>query len=78
MTAGLVKPNSPRVQAKLSHEAGTVNRLVRRCHEDGFLVDELYLTFTSRFPTDAERAVATNYLREHSGRRRQAAGKIAP
>jgi hypothetical protein len=69
--------NSPRVQTKLSHEAGTVARLVRRCREDGPLVDELYLTFFSRFPSEDESAVAVGYLRDHASQRQQAAEDLA-
>src|SRR5262249_41238611 len=47
--------NSPDIQAKLTHEAGTVARLVRTEKEDVKLVEELYLTFFARFPTPDEK-----------------------
>jgi hypothetical protein len=65
--------NSPEIHAKLSHEGGAVARLVRRQAEDGPLVEEMYLTFFSRPPSPKEKAAAVDYLREHSGQRRQAA-----
>jgi hypothetical protein len=69
--------NSPHLHDKLTHEGGSLARLVRRTAEDGPLVEELYLTFYSRFPTDTERAVAVGYLRENKRQRRQAAEDLA-
>ena len=42
--------NSPDIQAKLTHEAGTVARLVRAQKDDAKLVEELYLTFYRALP----------------------------
>ena len=53
--------NSPEVQAKLSHERGTVARLVRRKADDGALVEELYLTFYSRPPSESKVAFSSSY-----------------
>jgi hypothetical protein len=69
--------NSPEIQAKLAHEKGTVARLVRQFEADDKLVEELYLTFYSRFPADRERAAAVEYLRRHAAERRQAAEDLA-
>ncbi|HZY88906.1 MAG TPA: DUF1549 and DUF1553 domain-containing protein [Gemmataceae bacterium] len=69
--------NAPEVHAKLSHAGGTVARLVKRGPEDGPLVEEMYLTFYSRFPSEEERKVALGYLREHRAERRQAAEDLA-
>jgi hypothetical protein len=69
--------NSPEIQAKLSHEGGYVARSVKQKAEDGPLVEELYLTFYSRFPTEKERAAAVEYLRKHADVRRQAAEDLA-
>ncbi len=68
--------NSERVHSKLTHESGTVARLVRASLDDRRLVEDLYLTFFSRRPTDAESESATKYLRESSDRR-QAAEDLA-
>jgi hypothetical protein len=69
--------NSPEIQAKLSHEGGTVARLTRQQPEDGALAEELYLTFFSRVPTAQERAIATAHLGRDRSRRRQAAEDLA-
>ena len=69
--------NSPEIQAKLSHEAGTVARLVREQPDDGKLVEELYLTFFSRLPTTAERVATVGHLKKHASKRREAAEDLA-
>jgi hypothetical protein len=69
--------NAPALQAKLSHEAGTVARLERAKADDGALLEELYLTFYSRPPTEGERLAGQSYLRERAGNRREAAEDLA-
>jgi hypothetical protein len=69
--------NSPEIQGKLSHEGGTVARLVREVMEDGILVEELYLTFYSRLPSQEEKALGMAYLRRDAAKRRQAAEDLA-
>jgi hypothetical protein len=69
--------NSPALQAKLSHDLGTVARLIRAQGDDAALVEELYLTFYSRFPSAEERRDAVAYLREHVENRREAAEDLA-
>jgi uncharacterized protein DUF1549/uncharacterized protein DUF1553 len=70
--------NSPELQAKLSHEAGNVARLVRRNPSDNSaLVDDLYVAILSRRPTADEESVATKYLQDHHPTRRQAAEDLA-
>ncbi len=69
--------NSPQIQAKLTHENGTVARLVRRLANNDALVEDLYLTFLSRQPSPAERTAALHYLDRHSSQRRQAAEDLA-
>jgi hypothetical protein len=69
--------NSPDIQAKLSHEAGTVARLVRDEKDNAKLVEELYLTFFARFPTDQERAFAVDHLKANAAKRREAAEDLA-
>jgi hypothetical protein len=55
--------NSPNLEAKLSHDAG---RLAALCelypHDDHAAIEELYLTFFSRMPTNDEREVASQHL----------------
>jgi hypothetical protein len=69
--------NAPEIQAKLSHEGGTVAKLVKRQSDDGALVSELYLTFFSRLPRETERETTLAYLREHRDNRREAAEDLA-
>ncbi len=69
--------NAPELHDKLSHEAGTIARLCRAAGDDASLVDELYLTFYSRFPEARERTVAIEYLRREPARRRQATEDLA-
>lgn len=69
--------NSPEIHAKLTHEAGTVARLVRQHAEDGPLIEELYLTFFGRVPTAEERSAAVEDLARDPGRRREAAEDLA-
>ena len=68
--------NAPGLHAKLTHDAGTVARLVRRIPDDSALAVELYLTFFSRFPTEEERVVAMSHLALDPARRRQAAEDV--
>ncbi len=69
--------NAPELHAKVSHEAGAVSRLERQLRDDRALVDELYLTFFSRFPLDEERENALQYLGSHASERRRAAEDLA-
>jgi hypothetical protein len=69
--------NSPEIHDKLTHEGGAVARLVRLLPEDGPLVEDLYLTYYSRLPSEKERTVAVEYLAKEPGRRRQAAEDLA-
>jgi hypothetical protein len=69
--------NSPEIHDKLSHQGGVVAGLVKRLADDDPLVDELYLTFHSRRPTERERSVAVKYLKENRETRRKAAEDLA-
>jgi hypothetical protein len=69
--------NSTEIQAKLTHEGGTVARLVREQKDDGKLVEELYLTFFARFPRAAETATALKHLKKYPDNRRAAAEDLA-
>jgi hypothetical protein len=68
--------NSPGIQAKLSHERGTVAKLVRS-KKDAEMVEELYLIFFCRYPTESERTASLQYLTRHADNRRQAAEDVA-
>jgi hypothetical protein len=69
--------NAPEIHAKLIHERGNIAKWVRDKKSDPELVDEIYLTFYSRFPSDPERKTALEFLQRHSGQRRQAAEDLA-
>jgi hypothetical protein len=69
--------NSPQVHDKIAHEAGYVAKLVKREVKDEAVVEELYLTFYSRPPSEKERGVALAYLRDHKEKRRQAVEDLA-
>jgi hypothetical protein len=71
--------NSERVQQKLAHEDGLIARLCRRESDNARLVEELYLTIFSRYPSDGERQVAVAHLQRSAGApaRRTAAEDLA-
>lgn len=69
--------NSPEIHAKISHDAGTVARLLRRNTDDSPLADELYLAYFSRFPTAKEKEIAVQYLHKNAAKRQQAAEDLA-
>jgi hypothetical protein len=69
--------NSPEICDKLSHAGGLVARLVRDQSNDDALVEELYLTFFSRFPSSDERQTALEYLATSPDSRRRAAEDLA-
>jgi hypothetical protein len=60
--------NSPEIQAKLSHQAGRLMALQQANSQDEPLVEQLYLNFFSRLPTDEERKVARAYLKTQPDR----------
>jgi hypothetical protein len=61
--------NSPRIQNKLSHADGTISRLAIRLTDENQLIERLYLTYFSRYPSDDERHAVTTYLDQHQDRR---------
>jgi hypothetical protein len=70
--------NSPEIQAKLMHEGGTVADFSRREElTDDQIVDELYLTFFSRFPDVQEKGAGCAYLAKHAQNRRPAIEDLA-
>ncbi len=60
--------NSPELQFKLSHEKGFVARLSRR-ESESEVIQELYLTFFSRMPTESEQKVSEQFLLSKTNRR---------
>jgi hypothetical protein len=69
--------NSPALHDKLTDEGGSVARLIRQHGEDAPLIEELYLTFYSRYPSADERRVAREHMQHHHDQRRQAAEDLA-
>lgn len=69
--------NSPTIQAKLSHEGGTVARLAAGTADDSTLVDELYLSFFSRLPNAGEKSTAIEHLAARKEKRQQAVEDLA-
>src|SRR5262249_52823325 len=69
--------NAPEIEGKLNHAGGRLAKLVKQQADDGALVEEVYLTFFSRMPDDAERKAAVDYLKERRARRREAAEDLA-
>ena len=64
--------NSPEIHAKLVDDGGTIAESVTRNRSDGALVDELYIEFYGRYPGEAERHRAIEYLAAASDRRKAA------
>ncbi len=69
--------NSSLIQEKLSHADGTVARWSQSALSEAELIDDMYLTFFSRFPSDAERTAATRYLQTHANSRQAAVEDLA-
>lgn len=68
--------NSPEIQNKLSHAGGHIARVVGEIPNNDLLVEEVYLTWFNRFPTDEEKQVARSYIQQ-TGDRRQAVEDLA-
>ena len=62
--------NSPRIQEKLSSEAGLLATLEASISDDEKLVEEIYLMFYSRFPTTKEQVSVSRYLAKADSRRK--------
>ena len=69
--------NSTEIQAKLTHEGGTVARLARGQKDDAKLVEELYLTFFARLPSTDEKALGVKHLKKYPDNRRAAVEDLA-
>jgi hypothetical protein len=69
--------NSPDLHSKLTHEGGTVARLVRAHADDAKLVEELYLTFFARLPSADEATTGVKHLKKYPDDRRAATEDLA-
>ena len=65
--------NSELIDGKIRHEDGTVARLLRKFDDNRKLVDELFLMFYSRLPTDHEKLIVAEHFRKYPNSRRTAA-----
>ena len=64
--------NSEEITSKLRSRQGTVRRLANSKLTPSEIVDELYLSTLSRFPTDAERTLMLRVFTEAEGDRQAA------
>jgi hypothetical protein len=62
--------NSPRIEEKLSSEAGLLATLEASISDDEKLVEEMFLMFYSRFPSSEEQVSVSRYLAEADSRRK--------
>lgn len=71
--------NSPNLESKLSHDAGRIASVLRDHPDDNHaVINEIYLAFFSRYPTDEERGAANeHFARGGPDRRRAAAEDLA-
>ena len=69
--------NAPSLHAKLTHQAGAIARLTKEIPDDNALVNELFLAFYCRMPSDEERASAVAHLSKDPAHRREAAEDLA-
>ncbi len=69
--------NAPEIHAKLTHERGNVAKWVRAHKSNADLIEEIYLTYYSRLPDEAERRTALQHMQRGAGDRREAAEDLA-
>jgi hypothetical protein len=69
--------NSPAIEAKLAHAGGRMAQLNENFPKDSDLVDELYLTCFSRFPTPGEKENSEQYLHSRKEQRQKAIEDLA-
>ncbi len=60
--------NGPTIADALISPDGRIAQLMKRNPDDATVIDEMYLAALSRFPTDAERAKARDYLSKSASR----------
>ena len=69
--------NGPELTRKLTHPRGRIARLTAEIGDDSQLADAIYLTFFSRYPSEPERKVASEYLQASASGRQAAAEDLA-
>ena len=68
--------NSPGIENKLSHEAGTIRQIASDYEDNEIAIQRLYLTFFNRYGDKQEIATAVQYV-THGSNRRQSLEDIA-
>jgi hypothetical protein len=63
--------NSPELLRLVTQDGGRADKLSQSEQSDHEVIDEIYLSIYSRFPTAEEREVAKNYMAETPDQRRQ-------
>ena len=61
--------NSPEIENKLSHEAGTIRQIAKEYEDDEIAIQRLYLTFFNRYGDKQEISTAVQYMEQGSNRR---------
>lgn len=69
--------NSKEIENKIAHEGGTIAKWTEQFPENTRLIDQVYLSYFSRYPTSVERDLAIQYMADSPGNRRQSAEDIA-
>jgi hypothetical protein len=62
--------NSPGIESKLSHEAGTIRQIASEYEDNEMAIQRLYLTFFNRYGDKQETAAAVHYVNQGADRRR--------
>ncbi|MBT4693629.1 MAG: DUF1553 domain-containing protein, partial [Planctomycetaceae bacterium] len=61
--------NSPGIESKLSHEAGTIRQIASTYEDNEIAIQRLYLTFFNRYGDKQEISTAVQYIEQGSNRR---------
>lgn len=69
--------NSKEIENKIAHEGGKIAEWTEQFPENTRLIDQVYLSYFSRYPTSVERDLAIQYMAESPDGRRQSAEDIA-
>ena len=69
--------NSPEIAEKLERDDGRIAGWAKEIEDDTALLDEMYLTFYSRYPTSDEREVLLEFLQSTTTARREAIEDVA-
>jgi len=69
--------NSKEIENKIAHEGGKIAEWTEQFPENTRLIDQVYLSYFSRYPTSVERDLAIQYMADSPDNRRQSAEDIA-